>query len=262
MKTHSTHHQEHHHGYLAYIFAGLFVLIGTLLLLSSFNIISSCVLRIILSWPSFIILCGVYSMLRRHWLFGFIVIVSGLYFLIPRLGLDLGYISLSHIYWALICMTFGIYLLFRLLYPKSKQKSRRSYHRHRHAHHPHSLMKDWKHTHTTKEGFVYLTGLFSEANHSVGEQHFSGASINTVFANTRLDLRKVQLADSEVIIELHCVFGSVDILVPADWDVLFEIQNIMGDVKDSRIPISQEGNDAKKNLILRGTVVLGNLDIH
>ncbi|MEG1909740.1 MAG: LiaF-related protein [Bacteroidales bacterium] len=314
MSASQTHKQNIHHGYFAYILASLFVIVGVLLLLSSLGVLSSSMLCIILSWQSLIILCGLLLMIRRHWFVGFIILFTGFYFMEPLLGLDLGAISRVHVYWAVICIALGLYLLLRLFTPKKTKTPFQAYtsssvesplqsnlqsqfqtdstHAQAHSdassqahsekdsiHHAHSassnshifgryqhsIIKNWKHIHITKDGFVYSVNIFSDAVHLVNETYFTGANISTVFANTRLDLRKVKLKNTETFIDLHCILGAITIFVPADWKLIFETQEILADTKDSRLPFveapSSETLGNKKILILRGTVILGNVEI-
>lgn len=71
------------------LIASLFILSGILLFARNMGWITSEVFDMIVSWHSLLIILGIYSMIRRHFIGGIILLLIGVYFLIGGLWLSL-----------------------------------------------------------------------------------------------------------------------------------------------------------------------------
>ena len=68
------------------LIASLFILSGILLFARNMGWITSEVFDMIVSWHSLLIILGIYSMIRRHFIGGIILLLIGVYFLIGGLS--------------------------------------------------------------------------------------------------------------------------------------------------------------------------------
>ena len=77
------------------LIASLFILSGILLFARNMGWITSEVFDMIVSWHSLLIILGIYSMIRRHFIGGIILLLIGLYFLIGGDGIDPLFMGIS-----------------------------------------------------------------------------------------------------------------------------------------------------------------------
>jgi predicted membrane protein len=61
---------------------------------------------------------------------------------------------------------------------------------------------------------------------------------------------------------VRAVFGGIEVIVPANWEVKSEVETIFGSTQDERSMRMHDSNgDNKKMLILRGSCVFGGVEI-
>ena len=138
------------HRYRGLGFGLLLILIGCTFLGFNFGIIPVELKSVVFSIPSLIILIGIINLFKRHFITGFIFILIGKFFLIPKIievypkafpGIDANF---THVYWPIFLILTGLILIAnRLFFPnyfhnrcknKCKQKSD-DFHNHIHRNH-------------------------------------------------------------------------------------------------------------------------------
>ena len=107
------------------LIASLFILSGILLFARNMGWVTSEVFDMIVSWHSFLIILGIYSMIRRHFIGGIIFLLIGVYFLIG--GLSWLPENSQAMVWPIALITAGV-----LFFLKSG-KNRRGHWAHHHA---------------------------------------------------------------------------------------------------------------------------------
>jgi hypothetical protein len=93
----------------------------------------------------------------------------------------------------------------------------------------------------------------------VDAQDFSGGRVRCRLGGYKLDLRRAEIGGEEAILDLDIVMGGVEICVPTHWRVRAEVSPIMGGLEDKTRP--DDSGQAAKRLVLRGTVVMGGVEI-
>jgi predicted membrane protein len=104
------------------------------------------------------------------------------------------------------------------------------------------------------KGFAFMSGW----ERRVTSQQFTGGEASAVMGGGEIDLREARIATSPAVIDVFAMWGGIDIRVPGDWTVVNEVQAILGGVEDSR---KERGNDPSKQLIVKGFVVMGGIEI-
>ena len=84
-------------------------------------------------------------------------------------------------------------------------------------------------------------------------QNLQGGKITSLFGGSKIDLREAKLAEGASI-ELFCMFGGSEILVPDDWGVNMEATAILGGFSDERKKVNP--NSIGK-LHIKGFVMFG-----
>ena len=113
-----------------YLVASLFILSGILLFARNMGWITAELFSTIVSWYSLFIILGIYSMIRRHFVGGIILLLIGVYFLLG--GLSWLPENSQAMVWPLALIIAGVLLIF-----KSRRRGPWS-----HSHMPHHR-KEW-----------------------------------------------------------------------------------------------------------------------
>lgn len=109
------------------------------------------------------------------------------------------------------------------------------------------------------ESVVNGTTFFGGSKKMVSSQNFIGGKVETYFGGTEINLLQADIRQPAVL-ELTQMFGGTKIICPAHWVVQSDIVSILGGVEDKRRD-STLPQDSNKVLILRGTTILGGVDI-
>ncbi|MCI8554092.1 MAG: cell wall-active antibiotics response protein [Clostridiales bacterium] len=98
--------------------------------------------------------------------------------------------------------------------------------------------------------------VFEDASYVCTEPLFRHAKYSTVFGDVNVDLRSSAIADG-ALLEISCVFGDMNILVPAGCRVRLEGSHVFGQVKAGRFP-EEEGFPL---LVIRHSAVFGDVTV-
>lgn len=220
----------------------LAIIIGAVLLGRNLGYVDQYWLRIIISWQMLLIVLGVRALLKAKYTNAIVLMAVGLFFLAPRLGyMDYGWIST---YWPLLLIAAGLFGVFKLASPKRQ-----------------ALNKAFRKTAESQtDGFIRSENAFGNAQHIVLDPVFQGADIQNTFGGTLIDLRRTALPLGDTVIELECTFGGVEIYVPNDWTVVFELESAFSGVRDKRYG-AQNIPDSSRRLIIRGKATFSGLEI-
>jgi len=88
----------------------------------------------------------------------------------------------------------------------------------------------------------------------MGEKRFK-----VVFGSAEIDLRGARIAGGEATVSLSAVFGSIEVFVPRNWQVLVEGSPVLGSIDSHKGTVP----DAERTGTLRvlGSAVFGSIDI-
>ena len=87
---------------------------------------------------------------------------------------------------------------------------------------------------------------------------FEGGEASTFMGGIDLDLREARMAGDEAVIEISVVMGGVRLRVPDGWVVIADVDPVLGGVKNRARWAGAEG---EPRLVVRGTILMGGLDI-
>lgn len=242
-----------------YLVASLFILSGILLFARNMGWITAELFSTIVSWYSLFIILGIYSMIRRHFVGGIILLLIGVYFLLG--GLSWLPENSQAMVWPLALIIAGVLLIF-----KSRRRGPWS-HSHM-AHHRKEWMKrrglgmnfkEEQQQCESVDGFLHSENVWGAARHVVLDELFKGAIVRTSFGGTVIDLRHTHIALGETYIDLDCSWGGVEIYVPSDWKVVFKCNTFFGDCDDKRWHNGDINHESI--LVVRGTLSFGGLEI-
>lgn len=204
------------------------------------------------SWKALLVGFGFVGLIkhgftRMGWL---IPIAIGSAFL---LGDAFPFLAIKQLIWPSVLIFIGLIIAF---------KPRRSYKQHyfRHmAHQRHQRMFGGKYTtNTSSEDFIDSTAVMGGVQRHVLTKTLKGGDITSVLGGSEIDLTQADF-EGTVEFEVTQVMGGTKIIVPAHWTIRSEIVTIMGGLEDKRPAHIQR--DPNKVLVLRGTTVMGGIEI-
>ncbi len=91
----------------------------------------------------------------------------------------------------------------------------------------------------------------------VTSRNFKGGKVTAILGGGEYDLTKATLSGERNVIEVFCLFGGTNFRVPSDWNVRVEVTSILGGFGDKRRTDPNAIPDPRKELFIRGTVMLG-----
>lgn len=218
----------------------ILVLIGVYLLLHNFGLVPFTLPSALFSWPSLLILIGLVMVgTKESKSGGFTLMLIGIVFLLPKLF----YVTMDEIlqFWPLIFVFIGIGILVR---------------------HNREKKKDHKIAYTGAAGeatdYVDETAIFSSTRKVIISDYFKGGNITAVAGSVTIDLAGARLAEGNYTFSLFVLLGSVDIIVPNDWNASNQSEAILGKAIDSRRHHMAFNPGISKQLRVTGSTILGN----
>lgn len=126
-----------------------------------------------------------------------------------------------------------------------------------------------QHTHKKQEQAYHhedesfnINAIFGTNRKVIKSKHYQGSNINSVFGNIYMDAVETEF-DGVIYIDILNLFGSIDLVLPANYEVRNELVPILGSVNDRRNLLRHNtmNTENKKYIVLKGTVLFGNVDI-
>lgn len=243
---------------------GLFViLIGVLALLNNLGVFSA--LGVVQFWPVFFILLGGMLCIRHGGISrliagGSFIALGGLLILKQA-----GYLVFNpYDLWPLALIAAGGMVLARGFAPRWRyryhQRETDDYDIGDLKEEARSWFKRRKHVQTgpfdETGNSVSATVVMSASKQSFSSPDFRGGNVSVLMGGMELDLRQAAM-QTDAVLNVDILLGGLEIKVPQGWNVQIESSPLMGAV-DHKIGPANQG---QPRLILRGSVVLGGVEI-
>lgn len=107
-----------------------------------------------------------------------------------------------------------------------------------------------------KNNLEYIVAFFSEQKINKDNENFKGCNLDVVFGDIDIDLRNAKV-EEEVIIKASSIFGSIDIKLDDNVNVILKSIPIFGSV-NNRI---RNNKDNKKNIYIDAFCLFGGINI-
>ena len=233
------------------VVGGLFVVIIGALLLS--KALGADIPRWLVSWKMLLIGIGLFIGFKHRfrnwgWIFPFGI---GVAFLAADVFPDLIH---RPVLWPSLIIMIGLIMIFK---PRRKRWSK--WHRRRYGHHC-NYMGSCEYDSPAGENRIASDVIFGSTKKTFVSKDFKGGDISVVFGGAELNLTQADFSNS-VTLDVSVVFGGAELIIPANWKVISEMTTVMGSVEDKRPIIQNTGAEPEKTLILKGSVILGGLEI-
>jgi len=198
-------------------------------------------------WPVIFILLGLSILFSNNFRNagpGLFFILFGAVFLLIRLGvLDHAF---WHYAWPLAIVGAGVWLLIRPSGGGSDAGDKK-------GPEPRPAV-----TGTTGDS-LDIKQIFSGTSRRVDSQDFKGGVVEVVFGSAEIDLRGVRLSGGEATLALSVLFGSIEIMVPHEWQVVVDGSPILGSIESKKTTIPDAGKTG--TLRVKASALFGSVEV-
>jgi predicted membrane protein len=206
--------------------------------------------HIVFSWQSLLVAIGFINIFdRKSWPFGLVLmLVGGVYLssMTNQLAFDF-----HAIFWPVLLIGIGLMIVLKKTFGWKHKKEcgggRKKW-------------NDQLQATYLAEGKINESNVFGGSKRIITEEQFRGGKIENVFGGSEIDFRNSKLAEGENVLEINSVFGGIVMIVPSDWNIVIEMQSVMGGFVDKRRVLNTENQNGPK-LIIRGSSVFGGGEI-
>jgi hypothetical protein len=97
--------------------------------------------------------------------------------------------------------------------------------------------------------------------HRVDSRHFQGARVTSILSKGKVDLTRADV-EGEASLDVLSILGTVEILVPAGWEIAMHGSSLIGDMKNETRPEAggrRAGSPVAKRLTVKGLALLGDV---
>lgn len=107
---------------------------------------------------------------------------------------------------------------------------------------------------------IYAETIFGSVTKNVISKNFEGGSLTSIFGAMTINLTQADM-ENDGIIDVTCVFGTIELIVPSNWKVNSDVKVIFGGVNDTRPILAISWEDETRILYLRGLCLFGGVEI-
>lgn len=212
----------------------LIIGVGLLYMLRNMGMIRLDIWHIVFSWPMLLLVVGLINFVKKQYVWGGILLVLGLLFLQGRIT---GY-DIFSTFWPVVVILVGFAIIFS---NTSLFKSRRKIQ-----------------VRQNGEQMIDEVCIFGGSERNIVTPAFKGGRILAVFGGANINFTQSSLAAGDNVLDVMAIFGGATLIVPADWNVKFEIFNILGGFSDKRRNLNI---DHSKVLVIKGVALFGGGEI-
>ena len=231
-----------------FIWGLIIAAVGLSLLLQHMGVISfNPVVRF---WPSLLILFGLMNLLTHSGrFFGFLLILVGAVLQLNTLG----YTSLTWAdLWPIALIAVGLLLMWGSLEARGFVRAKKGFFD--------NLRQQLAGAQDGPSGALNAVAIFGGCERRISSKQFAGGKATAVFGGIELDFRDADM-EGEVVLEVNCVLGGVEIRVPQSWHVHSRNIPVFGGYEDTTHHPSDVPGEKPKTLIITGMVVFGGVEI-
>ncbi len=215
-----------------FFFGLIFILIGLVIALESFNVISGLGLNNKIIIPSIFLLTGILILvIKRNILLGGMISLFASINLAANWFEDSGKLILPGVF-----IIIGLEIIFGSLFKKNKSGEKLS----------------------SKEDKLEITAILGGVERKIISQDFKGGNILALLGGVELDLTEV-IFKEDIVLYLSAYLGGIELKLPAGANIRSEVNGILGGVelKNKQLPV--EGSLV---IYLKGTAFMGGIEIN
>jgi len=210
------------------------------------------------TWKVLLIALGIIHLFKHGfrklgWL---IPITVGGIFLISDMHPEL---AIKPLIWPILIILLGLVIIFK---PRRKHKWAhwQKWQKHHGNYCEHYQCYEGK-AESSNEDSIEVISIMSGVKKNILTKKFKNGEVTVVFGGAKIDFSQADINEVATL-EITQVFGGVQMIVPANWEIKSEIVCVLGSVEDKRPTQSiTKTEENKKTLVLNGIICLGGLEI-
>ncbi len=251
-------------------FGLLLILVGIFMLGFATDAINIAWRPVFISWQMLLIVVGVFesSKGRGHIGGGLVAIMAGYFFILPRIANRVpGLIDMpedfTSVYWPALLIAGGAAIVISIVFrPKWMNKGIRATIEGEFRKEFDKGRRNKRRDYTTDDnsGKVNYDLIFGGTDQVFLDEVFNGGEINIIFGGAKLDLRNTKLPEGVTYFDISTIFGGIEILAPADWNIELKRSAIFGSFNDNRRKAAT-GSESGSRLIIDVSCVFGGGEI-
>jgi predicted membrane protein len=188
-------------------------------------------------WPAIFILIGLSMIIANDFKAtgaGVFFILFGAFFLL--MDMRIFDHRVWHYFWPLLIIGLGLWILIKPARAADKKKI------------PELTVDELR-----------ISQVFSGTSRRIESPSFKGGSVEVVFGSAQIDLTGAGLEGGQARLGLSAVFGSIELRVRPEWQVVIEGTPVLGSIEQKRNQPSEA--EKKGTLLINASVVLGSIHI-
>ena len=220
---------------------GLVVLTaGILFLFNRLDLIPHEVAEHLFSWQVLLIAISVVMIAgNKNNLAGWVVMAVGGFFLLTDIFIFPA--TFRDVFWPLLIIAIGLVILI-----KGRSNTQESLIKH-------------GHTESSSDNNSFEdVAVFGGNKKSYQLPELRVGKVVAIFGGSDIDLRECTLSEHGAVVEMFCLFGGSNLIIPRDWQVKSDVVSIFGGI-DEQSPTGQ--TDEQKVLYIKGMAVFGGGEI-
>ncbi|HWZ23462.1 MAG TPA: hypothetical protein VNW06_12455 [Cytophagaceae bacterium] len=212
------------------------------------------------NWKMLLIVLGFISVLKHKFrsAWGFVVMIVAGAFLVADFYPE---VNITSLILPVLIIIVGLFIIFK---PRHKY-----FQRHNHKHFQYRNSNKWNYVKYNSQppetensdddiisSYVYMGAL----KKNILSKTLKGGSLKNRFGGIELNLSQADF-EGEIVLEIDQMFGGLELIVPAHWEVKSEFTAGFSSVEDNRTMKPNVNGDTPKILILKGTNYFGGIEI-
>jgi len=239
----SGNHPNKHTPLSRVLLALFFILAGTILIGERTGFITREIFHMIFNWQVLLIAIGLVSISKKNnSTGGAIMILIGVVFLVPEfINIPM---DTRQLLWPAILIGVGLIILFKGLGNwQFKFKSRYA-----------------KGNYDDMDS-IDANHIFGGGEYHIASENFQGGRINAIFGGGKYDFRNAKLAPGVQYLDVSMIFGGLELIIPADWNVKVEVDSILGGFSNKSAGYTRPSESTSGQLVIKGSAIFGGGDI-
>lgn len=117
----------------------------------------------------------------------------------------------------------------------------------------------WRESEISQNDELHEEVFFWGINKKIKSKNFNGGKIDCLLGGGKLDLSETEMGkNGEAQMEINCVLGGMEIVVPETWLIKSENSSMLGGINDQ----SEKPAKPSATLKIKCSAVLGGIEIH
>ncbi len=116
------------------------------------------------------------------------------------------------------------------------------------------------------QDFINLSFVLGGGDLKFNTQNLLGGKITSLLGGGVIDLREADIQEDEVVIDIFCLMGGIEIKVPTTWEVNMQVTPLLGGIDNKTTYHAANDKDSHpgrshKKLTIKGIALMGGMEI-